>query len=283
MLATFCAETTATTGTGNITLAGGVPGAVTVNSVFSDDTTNAGIPFQYTIRSLDGTQTESGIGHMTAPTIMARDVPEGAATNFSAGTKIVSVEPIGRGILPSTPAIYTSATAKRVGSGAPLPGTIGTGTLQADVTYYVPYYKHFYGPATGIWMRGTAGAGGNIRLGIYAYKPSTGGPGDLYNEAGTVAPASTAFVDKAFGASLSLPPGWYFLAVVLDATAAALTWNVITGAADEKMGILGQSGALNNITSLTDVRTYASGSLNATPGALSVVTTSRCPILGLTA
>lgn len=78
-------ETTATTGTGNITLAGAVTGYQTFNTAFS---TNKW--FWYGIRL--GTEWEVGLGYLSASTTLVRYKVLGssnsnALVNFSAGIK----------------------------------------------------------------------------------------------------------------------------------------------------------------------------------------------------
>ena len=81
-------DTTTTTGTGNITLAGAPPtGFQSFNTAFG---TSAN--FYYTIEG--GAEWEVGQGHLSASTTLVRDVVyassnSNAAVNFSAGTKNV--------------------------------------------------------------------------------------------------------------------------------------------------------------------------------------------------
>lgn len=86
-------ETSTSTGTGNITLAGAVTGHVTFNTAFG---TNAEL--YYCIEAVDGSGVptgdwEVGQGYLSASTTLVRDIPLiGSATvpiNFSAGTKNV--------------------------------------------------------------------------------------------------------------------------------------------------------------------------------------------------
>jgi len=85
-------ETTTTTGTGDIALAGAATGGfVTFSSVYS---TNDRVP--YAIISSDGSEREIGWGTLTGSTTLQRteiysSTNGGAAVNFSAGTKEVFV------------------------------------------------------------------------------------------------------------------------------------------------------------------------------------------------
>lgn len=87
-------ETSTTTGTGNITLAGAVVGYQSFDDAFAvtDDY------FYYCIEGVDGSgvptgQWEEGIGHLSASTTLVRDTllasSTGSAVSFSAGTKNV--------------------------------------------------------------------------------------------------------------------------------------------------------------------------------------------------
>ena len=83
-------ETSTTTGTGNITLAGAVAQFQSLNAGFSTD-----VWFEYAIVGQTGTEWETGIGYLSGSTTLVRSVPSigsaGAETlvNFSAGTKDV--------------------------------------------------------------------------------------------------------------------------------------------------------------------------------------------------
>lgn len=84
-------ETTTTTGTGNISLAGAVSKFRTFASVLSNSDTT-----YYSIVEQSGTDWEVGIGTFTAPSTLARttilsSANGGAAVNFAAGTKDVFI------------------------------------------------------------------------------------------------------------------------------------------------------------------------------------------------
>lgn len=82
-------ETSTTTGTGDITLAGAATGFQTFNTAYG-----AGPPFEYTIELQSGSEWEVGRGHLSDATTLVRDFIDAssnsnAAVNFSAGTKNV--------------------------------------------------------------------------------------------------------------------------------------------------------------------------------------------------
>ncbi len=88
MLGDRVRETTTTTGTGDITLAGAATGFVSFNAFFGTN-----VPCAYYIASSGGTEWEGGIGHLSGSTTLVRDQvlrsSTGSAVNFSAGTKDV--------------------------------------------------------------------------------------------------------------------------------------------------------------------------------------------------
>lgn len=86
--ADFVRDSTTTTGTGNVTLAGSPPtGYQSFNAAFGTN-----VRFYYAIRA--GSEWEVGEGYLSASTTLVRDdifssSNSGAAVNFSAGTKDV--------------------------------------------------------------------------------------------------------------------------------------------------------------------------------------------------
>lgn len=82
-------ESTSTTGTGDITLAGAPTGFQSFNAAYGTS-----VQFDYCIVSATGTEWEVGEGHLSAATTLVRDTIHdssnaGAAVNFSAGAKDV--------------------------------------------------------------------------------------------------------------------------------------------------------------------------------------------------
>lgn len=88
-------ETSTTTGTGNLTLAGAATGFQTFNTAFGNGAT--GLSFYYCIEAVDGSGNPSGnwevgLGHLSASTTLVRDqilsnsAGTTAAINLSAGT-----------------------------------------------------------------------------------------------------------------------------------------------------------------------------------------------------
>lgn len=87
-------ETSTSTGSGNLTLAGAVGNHQTFNSAFG-----TGVKFYYVIINRDASEWETGIGHLSASTTLVRDkvltsTNANAAVSFSAGTKDVFCDAI---------------------------------------------------------------------------------------------------------------------------------------------------------------------------------------------
>lgn len=216
-------ETTTSTGTGNLTLAGAASGFRTINSEFSNDTTDAGIYFNYHVFDASRTEWEAGIGHLSASGTLVRDLVErssnaDALVNFSAGTKIVVASPIGAGIVPCLPAVPTTGPTKRIA----LPdwySTLSTASFSADSLQMIPFLHRTLAKVDAVAFEvttaGSAGADGIS--GIYAMKHN-GDVGRLIVTGAEVAVDSTGIKLSTFTAR-RLPPGWYWLATVLNATA----------------------------------------------------------------
>ncbi len=102
-------ETTTTTGTGDITLAGAVSQFQSFDAAFG-----VGPLFAYAIVGQSGTEWETGLGYLSGSTTLVRaqvlaSSNSGAAVNFSAGTKdvfctLVAEQIITRGQLAATTA-----------------------------------------------------------------------------------------------------------------------------------------------------------------------------------
>lgn len=94
-------ETTSTTGTGNITLAGAVAQFQTFNAAFGTN-----FRFPYAIIDADGVDWEVGQGYLSASTTLVREVVTassnaGAAINLSAGTHSIFCSDTASNVNPS--------------------------------------------------------------------------------------------------------------------------------------------------------------------------------------
>lgn len=82
-------ETSTTTGSGNVTLAGAVTQFISFNTAFG-----VGPSFYYTIAGQTGSEWEVGVGHLSGSTTLVRDTilassNSGSVVTLSAGTKDV--------------------------------------------------------------------------------------------------------------------------------------------------------------------------------------------------
>lgn len=264
MFASGVEQTTTTTGTGNLTLAASPPaGRVTINSIFSNDTTDAGIYFQYHVVHKTANEWESGIGHLSASGTMVRDWVEAnhsggtSSVSFTAGTKYVRAAPIGRGVLPCLPAVQSTVEvdARVIPSGKQYWPTARATTITGDI-YYVPYFNEYVGSVNAVTLITNTGAvGGNVICGIYTYSPLTGLPGRKITTGAQVA-AGDIFTHSTFSAR-TLPLGWYFIAISMDATAAARSFESISPSSANLYGPLGAGSAGEPILALTESRVYA--------------------------
>lgn len=115
-------ETTTTTGTGNITLAGAVSQFRSFSSVFASGAAGVYDPIYYAIVGQTGTEWEVGKGYLSNATTLVRDVVftssnANAAVNFSAGTKdVFNTIPADR-----MEEIWTKGEAIAMSAGAMLP------------------------------------------------------------------------------------------------------------------------------------------------------------------
>jgi hypothetical protein len=96
VLADRVRETTTTTGTGDITLAGAATGFVTFNTAFGTN-----VPVNYVVASSGGAEFEEGTGYLSGSTALVRErihrsSNSNNAVNFSSGTKDVFCAPFAR-------------------------------------------------------------------------------------------------------------------------------------------------------------------------------------------
>lgn len=159
-------ETTTTTGTGTITLAGAVSGFQAFSAIGDGNTT------YYTIAG--GSEWEVGVGTYTSSgTTLSRDVilessNSGSAVNFSAGVKDVfvtypaerSVEAVGSGVRSDTGSVYinkTTMTQDTVIDSGENGFAVGPLTVASGVSFTVTAGQTFYE----IGGTGATGAGGD--------------------------------------------------------------------------------------------------------------------------
>lgn len=281
-----CKETTTSTGNGDLTLAGAVTGYETLNSRFSNDSTDAGIPFQYFIQGSTGAEWESGFGYLSDATTLKRNVclrsSAGVASkvSFAAGTKYVSCAMNGHGMVPTLPTVYASATSRLIASGVQ-PIARDSGAITASLVYYFPFRYDCADTVDAVWCMTSAVVAGDLIAGVYTLQPSSGLPFHRITSSLPVTVSGSGAHVAAFNA-ITLPPGWYYLALNVDSTVAGSTFRI----ADSSQGassppvhsILGR-GATNPIVGFTQSHTYNGATLPKKAESLTAV--SVCPILGL--
>ncbi len=247
MLGPRCKEITTSTGNGDLTLGGALAGFAAINSVFSNDATNAGIPFEYMIWSRSTTEWECGIGRMSTAsnfkrvTVLSNSSGSTSAITLSAGTKYVAATPCGYGMRLGTPAVTAGATTKVVPYSTP--GCYvdsSTTTLTASRAYMIPHCHDFHGKIDALLVETTSGAGGNAVGAIYTFG-ETGAPGQLLQFGAAVSLAAAGLKAMTFTSRL-LPPGWYYLAVNTDATGATNTFLKVLAQCGTGVGIAGVMG-----------------------------------------
>lgn len=286
MLGSMIKVTTTTTGAGALTLSGtAVPGFRLPSDQFwtNNGTTDVGIPFQYHLYGLDGVQHECGIGTLTSATVMARSVVEatidngvdgyGSAVSLSVGTKYLVASPIGQGIFPTLPTVYTSATIRALNSLFPV-GTPDTLQTSTAVVYYQPFYLSTMDSVAGVACRVTTLGTGNIVAGVYSMDPTTGLPKTKLKNGAAIAVTTTGLKNSSFPPAY-LPPGWYYLACqtqnggpVTEPIVESMLGATIRGNMQSPLGV-GASDV--QIVGFTETIAY-SATMPATAGTLTAVT-----------
>lgn len=267
-------ETSTTTGTGNLTIAG-----VTNFPRFSDKFPFGGARrFEYAILSSAGEPIENGIGYMVtdANTLVREkiiatfdggvyDDLAPTAVSLAAGTKtVICTNAMGNAIaMPQNiDAGSTTNQPRRAAycSRINYASTSSTGlVVTANLLYMVPFSLAQSVEATGMLIRvGTGVAAKLVRLGIYELG-STGYPTRLLAETGDLSAAtSSTDVSGSFGSgNIKLSPGDYAVAMVSDGA-------ISTGTASAQAFFSSFGGDSANAVVITHYRT-ASHTYGALP------------------
>lgn len=206
-------------------------GSATTNFRAFSSAFATGSNVQYAIRSSDGTEWESGYGRLTGANELTRDFSTGNSAStqpslitFSAGTKYVTSTPCGRGIAPLFPPAIVTASPKIVSNRfgyADVVSGLTSSTMSDGRVYYMPLLLEQPTRIEGITFSVSTFVGGfNCDGGIYNVQTddsagAEGQPGVLLHNATGIAVSGTGFQSMAFASKLQLPPGPYFLAVVM--------------------------------------------------------------------
>ena len=270
MLGNWIKETTTTTGTGNITLAGAVSGFASFDSQFPNATLRY---FNYIIES--GTSREIGIGHLTSSTTLVRDnvlatLVSGTYTRYTgagtpitlAGTSTVYCDMSAESGL--SPGVYNSSS-----NGVPALQLTGAGystTSGRDGGYQWmwPFSLPVSGTYSGVRFSVSATGSAALKAGIYDI--ATGGlPDRLIADRATGLTLSTGAQTLSFDSSVFLQAQrYYYLAFLSDNTA---TYNIPIGYGTADPSPLGSmSSSVVPANALFIGRTYSSGLLSTFSG-----------------
>jgi len=290
VLADRVQETTTTTGTGTVTLAGAVSGFQSFAAVGNANTT------YYTIAGQTTSEFEIGIGtYTTSGTTLSRDTiltssNSNLAVNFSAGTKNVfvtypasrsvyvngtTITPTNSGILPvasggtgitTTPTNGqllvgngTNYTVATLGSGTGISTTTGAGTLTVNNTGVTSNVA-----GTGISVSGATGAVTVTNSGVTSNVAGTGI--SVSGATGAVTVTNSGVTSIVAGTGISVSGATGAVTVTSTVTGATITGTTTSGTY-YVVGTTSTSGSLTTASiSNTNVVSY-----NASTGALSAV------------
>ena len=247
--------TTATTGTGTITLGS----AVSKYQSFAAAGAVDGRSYRYVIE--DGTAWEIGIGAYTSSgTTLTRGLVQsstGSLLNLS-GSAEVFISPIAADIIAgfsNSPMISTGLSGQYVSAPWTVDPTPGGTTMTSNRFYLVPVFLSAHRTWTRIGIRCEAWTSNkNVRLGIY--NDAGGKPGTLVLDAGVVTLAASS-TNYEITISQALDSGLYWLLAVAESTGTATASCFST---TDVYPVLGYSSGLSRFNGY-----YRSGSYAALP------------------
>ena len=214
MIANRVQETTTSTGTGNLTLAGAVANHQTINTGIGTD-----VRFPYFVVDDTNSAWEHGVGYLSDATTLVRETVlrssnTDAPINFLAGTKTVFIAPS----VEHTPACYAQktpnvATGNRLITSSYISNTGNATALTADRLMYIPYIHESGQMFDAFGLMQTVAQVGTVRIGLYDCN-SSGDPGALIQEVSFSA-NSVGLVLGTYTAR-RFPPGKYWIALWSD-------------------------------------------------------------------
>jgi hypothetical protein len=261
-------ETTATTGTGTVTLSGAATGFQSFSVIGNANETYYCIAGQGTSEFEVGIGTYTSSGTLLSRTTVLSSSNSGSLVNFSAGTKDVFVTfPAGIALQQTKYDLYTSGTAT---------WTAPTGVTSIKVICIGGGGGGGDGIATGggcdpvVWQTGGSGGYGGIAVGIYTVVPGTGYVATVgAGGAGSNTAAGSSGATSSLGSLLSATGGSGAGGSGADdgangAGATGITGNgsVVGGAGGSFTGSLSRAQAVSSTAAVT-----WTAALNRVPGA----------------
>lgn len=213
MFANNIQESTTTSGTGNITLAGSSENGRTFSSQYPVNSR-----FTYFIDDTAGAF-ETGVGYLLNSTTLVREFPQDGSSvlpvNFSAGTKQVFIAASMRNTFNNAEGFSNLGTASKICK----PENVISGTNRsttANQIVYIPslFSRGFTADLLGVLVASGATTG-NMYAGIYDIDPSSGLPGNLLTETIAIDPNVTGLTTGSIPA-FDVCPGWHYLALWTD-------------------------------------------------------------------
>jgi hypothetical protein len=269
-------ESTTTTGTGNITLAGSSEDGNTFNNSYVLEQR-----FPYLIDDGSGSR-ESGIGYLSASATLVRETPLSstngdALVNFGAGTKQVFVSATAEISASSAQGQSLTGTLdyKIVKSAHYTRSSSGASSFVGTRVYYIPFLLDYSGSFDALaTFVSTTGAAGDIFLGLYT-RGSDGLPDmRLLTNAVSLDPEVSGIQYGTF-AEQSLALGWYFVAFTCDSTISVSNIGSANYTRPPHLGVDGNSmfdvqgffyidGSLTELPTTVGARTWTA--FTASPG-----------------
>lgn len=215
-------ETSTTTGTGSLTLAG----AKSSDFITFNTSRGTNRRFAYKIDNESGLW-ETGVAYLSASTTLVRDFVTGNSSGTLAkisftGTLQVSLDPLHEGSVAPSFGFTTLSSAKKWIHSASAIRMTSTKGMTANRIWYIPFLLLRPVLVDTIGIQITAGNGSSpptnvLHLGLYDVDPNTGEAGHKLVSVTDLDPSAAAAVTGTF-TEMELQPGWYYTAAWSDAT-----------------------------------------------------------------